>query len=99
MRAKILNLQSCCGVKEIGAFNSKVSMYDKNWKFVHTYAKVRKRDVQNSGFAFICVTRWSDISYKASLKAWGFKKVGRFPNPNTGRTLTLWAYIPKEKKK
>lgn len=99
MRAKVLNLASCCGVKEIGKFNSKEMMYDRNWKLVPTYAKVTKAEIQSSKFAYICMTRWSDISYKVQLRAWGFKNVGRFRNPNTERVLNIWLYVPKEEKK
>lgn len=92
MKAKILNFPSCCGVKEIGQFGSNI--YD--WDGTKRPAKIRKEDITRSGFAYICITRWSDVSYKAKLKAWGFKRIGRFKNPNTSKVLTMWAYIPKK---
>ena len=96
MRAKIDNLVNCCGLKEIGGFGSRIgNYYSENSR----YNTVKKRTITESGFAYICVTRWSDVTYKAKLRAWGFKSVGRWKHPHTGRVLTRWAYLPTRQKK
>ncbi len=88
MKGQYTRTPFCCGLMEIGAFGK------DGWG-----GPVTKKKIQATKYAFIAVTRWSDVSQKTKFRAWGFKKVGRWKNPNTGRTLTLWAYFPKEEEK
>lgn len=83
MKGEVARTPYCCGLFEIGHFES-------------SWSSVTKEKIERSKMAYICVTRWHDIKQKAFLKKCGFKKVGKWKNPNTLNTLTLWARMPEE---
>lgn len=99
MNARYTRTPYCCGLMEIGDFGvGGANYYDYN-SGLYEHRRLTKEQVKASRFAFICVTRKTDISQALTLRFWGFKKVGSWKNPNTNRTLTLWAYFPEKKKK
>jgi hypothetical protein len=89
IKARVNRAVYCCGVYEIGAFGS---------DYAYMQPRMKKKDIQ-TGFAYFSVTRRGDITQKAWLKLAGFKKVGTWKNPNTGRWLTMWAYFPEKRKR
>ncbi len=98
MNARYTRTPYCCGLMEIGDFGAAGVYYDYD-SGLYDKRELTKEQVKASRFAFICVTRKTDISQALTLRFWGFKKVGSWKNPNTNRTLTLWAYFPEKKKK
>ena len=89
MKGTLTRTPYCCGLFELGNF-------DGNGYNIQNYTKTQ---IRTSRYATICVTRWSDVKQKLFLRSTGFKRVGRWKNPNTGRVLTLWARFPKKEGK
>lgn len=80
---------------EIGNFGDTGREY--NYDSFRTIAKppLTKAALKKTGYAYICTTKKTQLQYMAKLKAWGFKKVGTWKNPNTRNKLILWAYFPE----
>lgn len=83
MRGQASRTPYCCGLYELGGFDN-------------AYGKLDKSTIRRSRFAHISVTRRLDVKQKLWLRSVGFKKVGKWKNPNTGKVLTMWARFPEE---
>lgn len=91
MRGVATRTPHCCGLFEIGGFDSN---YGEVAFLSNGSLKVDGYTTLSAGYAYMCVTRRTDLKQKRWLKKNKFKPAGKWKNPNTRRTLTLWLKFP-----